>query len=300
MRPIDERRINASLMLDRELSNDDRWYIHSVLAQCFLPYRDPKSDEWTRENGSYGIVIQSGLVPKPGGGTEKAGIPYGAKPRLINSYIQTYAIKYQTPIVPIEHSMSSFMRALGFQVTGGKRGTIHSFQKHSTSLAASRWILWGLTTKGSMQVIKTDPYKRMELWFPSSPEQEMLWPSEVELTEDFYYHLREHAIPYDFRALSLLRENARAQDVYLWLVQRLPRISKNKPLNLAPEHLYAMFGGGQKQQKVFMQQFRETLKLACLAYPEAKVEELKGGWYQFKASQSAVAKVLKIGSPRRG
>ena len=39
------------------------------------------------------------------------------------------AIKYQSPVVPVERSMSDMMHVLGLAVTGGKYGTIRMFKE---------------------------------------------------------------------------------------------------------------------------------------------------------------------------
>jgi hypothetical protein len=46
-RPIDQKRIQG--LYDRAgmpLESADIWYLHSTLCQCFLPYKDPKTDTW--------------------------------------------------------------------------------------------------------------------------------------------------------------------------------------------------------------------------------------------------------------
>ena len=295
MIPIDKRRVEQAVsMVEEGLSHEDRWYIHSVLAQCFLPYRNPNADEWIRTSGDYGIAIQSGIISDPGSvtGARKAGMPFGAKPRLINCYVQTYALKHKTPVVPIESSMSAFMRSLGFAVTGGKKGTIASFRDQATRLAASNWTIWGANpAKGGIEHVKVSPYSRMNLWFPTDPDQHTLWPSEVELTREFYDHLIDHAIPYDFRALSVVRENARAQDIYLWMTQRLHRIPAHQPLVMGPAQLFEHFGGGMKSVDSFHSHFKRALKLACLAYEHANVDTLGRGRYAFKRSKPPIPKV---------
>ena len=295
MIPVDKRRVEQVVsMLEDGLSHQDRWYIHSVLAQCFLPYRNPSANEWVRASGDYGIAIQSGIIPDPGSpeGAKHAGMPFGAKPRLINCYVQTHALKYRTPVVPIETSMSAFMRSLGFAVTGGKKGTIASFREQATRLAASKWTIWGKDhNHGGIERANVEPYARMNLWFPTDPDQHTLWPSEVELTREFFEHLKDHAIPYDFRALSVVRENARAQDVYLWMTQRLHRIPKNQPLILGPGQLFEHFGGGMKSIDSFHTHFKRALRLACLAYADAQVESLGRGKYAFKRSKPPIPKI---------
>ena len=60
----------------------------------------------------------------------------------------------------------------------------------------------------------------------SRSNQTTLWPSEIVLTDDYYYSLKDHAIPYDFRALKAIQNKPRAQDIYLWMTQRLCRIEE--------------------------------------------------------------------------
>ena len=295
IRPIDEKRIDQSVsMHDTDLTDDDRWYLHSILTQCFMPYRNPKMNRWVKQNGHYGIAIQSGLLPDATKeeGVIEAGIPYGAKPRLINSYVQTYAVKHRTPIIPIANSMSGFMKTLGFKVTGGAKGSIRGFQEQCTRLSTSKWSIWGPSSKGEgISLQNSEPFKRIELWYPTDPEQKTLWPSELELTTDFFESLINHAIPYDYRALKILRSNARAQDIYLWLTQRLYRIPKTKPLYLSYDNLYDMFGGGIKEKRKFAEKFDEALNIALLAYQDARVEKRDKTGFIFKSSTPPIPKI---------
>lgn len=297
LKPIELKRLDQAYDLsESDLSDDDRWYLHSILTQCFLPYRDPKTERWVKQNGHYGIAIQSGVVPSPNNeGYESPGIPYGAKPRLINCYVQTYAVKHQTPVIPIANSMSGFMKELGFKVTGGAKGSIRGFQEQCTRLSISKWTIWGPKNNNTgITLENAEPFRRIDLWYPSDPDQKTLWPSELELQSEFFESLIEHAIPYDYRALKILRSNARAQDVYLWMTQRLHRISRRKPLRLKTEHLFEMFGGGIKEIRKFPDKFDEALKIALLAYQDANVEKLSNGDYLFKSSPPPIKKVTSF------
>jgi hypothetical protein len=81
LRPVDRKRIDyLQERSEIPLTHDDVWYIHTVLAQCFLPYRDPHTLSWTRSNGNFSIGLMAGHVKDPGaeGGMRIAGLPYGA------------------------------------------------------------------------------------------------------------------------------------------------------------------------------------------------------------------------------
>jgi len=43
LRAVDQKRLKGlQERTETPLVSDDIWFIHTVLAQCFLPYRDPK------------------------------------------------------------------------------------------------------------------------------------------------------------------------------------------------------------------------------------------------------------------
>src|SRR5215207_1358844 len=99
-------------------------------------------------------------------------------------------------------SMSGMMDILGLAVTGGRYGTIRMFKEQIIRYSSCHFSLIGPGPKGSYSHVKTSPVKRFDVFFPTDPQQESLWPSEIQLTTDFYETLKDHAIPFDFRALK--------------------------------------------------------------------------------------------------
>jgi len=288
LRPIDEHRLARMQEFYSDVpTGDDIWFVHTVLAQCFLPYRDPKSHHWEKTNGDYGIILTSGPIKDP---KEKrmvdVGIPYGAKPRLFQSYICTQAIKQRSRSLLVEPSMSAMMTELGLRVTGGKEGTINRFKDQITRFASCHFTITGPGKHGGEKYVKAPPIESFEVWFPKNPNQTTLWPSEIQLTQKYYDSLIDHAIPYDFRGLRLIQNKPRAQDIYLWMTQRLCRL--NKPLLMKWQDLYEMFGGQATFYK-FKEKFPADLLAAKTAYPDANMEEHKDG-YIFKASPPPISK----------
>jgi hypothetical protein len=45
---------------------------------------------------------------------------------------------------------------------------------------------------------------------------------EIVLTDDYYYSLKDHAVPFDFRAQRYSKRKPRAQDIYLWMTRAMP------------------------------------------------------------------------------
>src|SRR5919198_4144873 len=119
-RPVDKKRLQG--MYDRvaePLKSADIWYMHSVLTQCFLPYKDPQTDTWECRNGDFSITLIAGHVRDPHSDTLKrrVGLPYGAKPRLFQSYVCMQAVKSQSAVIPVEGSMTEMMHMLGLAST---------------------------------------------------------------------------------------------------------------------------------------------------------------------------------------
>jgi hypothetical protein len=285
LRKIDEKRLDSlHERTTNDLDHSDIWYIHTVLAQCFLPYRDPKTDRWRRQNGKFSISLVAGDIedPRAKDGMRVTGLPYGAKPRLFQSYICTQVIKQQSPVISVERSMTAMMQELGLKVTGGKEGTIGSFKEQITRFAACHFTIVGPGPRGTRSHIKAPPIKKFDVWFPPDPNQETLWPSEIILTDDYFYSLKDHAIPYDFRALKAIQNKPRAQDIYLWMTQRLCRIDEKKPLFLCWQDLHEMFGG-ELPLKHFKSKFPKDLIAARVSYPSARIEEHPEGFRFYRS-----------------
>ena len=136
--------------------------------------------------------------------------------------------------------------------------------------------------------IAAEPFAHFDVWFPPDADHGACWPTEIVLTDTYYHSLKDHAVPYDFRALRAIQNKPKAQDIYLWLTQRLCRIPYTKPVLMRWRDLYAMFGG-QSPLKAFKRDFPADLAAARASYPEARIEEHKEG-YLLSASRPPVPK----------
>ncbi|MEE9170729.1 MAG: replication protein RepA, partial [bacterium] len=185
LRPIDQKRLDALwARTTTERKSHDVWYIHTVLAQCFLPYRDPKTRDWTRHNGDFSIALTAGQIKDHTNpeGFRVVGLPYGAKPRLFQSYVCTQAIRHQSPVIPVERSMTAMMQELGLKVSGGKEGSINLFKEQITRFAACKFTIVGPGPRGGYRHINAEPFESFDVWFPPDPNHGMLWPAEIVLT----------------------------------------------------------------------------------------------------------------------
>jgi hypothetical protein len=173
-RPINHKRMRSLFQrTETPMESQDIWYLHTVLTQCFLPYRDPKSDTWERHNGDFSIALVAGHLKDPT--TEKTlrrvGLPYGPKPRLFQSYICMKAVKNQSPVVPVERSMSDMMRVLGLQVTGGRYGTIRMFKEQIIRFAACHFTIVGPALRAAISTSRPRRSKASTCSSPLTPRK---------------------------------------------------------------------------------------------------------------------------------
>ena len=119
--------------------------------------------------------------------------------------------------------------------------------------------------------------KAFELWVPKSEGQQILWPSTVRLSDDYFDSLTRHAVPLNHMAVSALSGSAFALDVYAWLAQRLHRIPPSKPQTIRWEALKDQFGPEYAELRMFRRKFIETLRHVLTVYPGAKVNVAENG-----------------------
>jgi len=293
--PITQRILDNYESIVGDPNDQNVQFLHTVLAQVGLPYRQPLGDArvYEKQVGFASMIVQSGHLMDPRTGKMvQQGIPFGPKPRLLLIHLCSEAIKRQSPKIEIADSMSAFMKDLGMMVTGGKRGTIGVFKEQLNRLVAANITLgmWyphaGATTLPSI-----NPISRFDVWFPKDADQKVLWNSEITLNHDFFSSLANHAVPMDMRAIRSLQHNSRAMDIYLWLTYRLPQLKRNTKIGW--DGLQEQFGTLELHRKSFKKSFKTALKQALLVYPEARVDDVDGG-IVIKHSLPAVEKKSSV------
>lgn len=271
--PVKRRRIaTRELIAEHRAEDSDRHHIHSVLALCGLPYREPGNGarEHLREYGKASLAVQAGYLKDPSTGRmTPQGLPYGPKARLLLLHICTMAVRQKRAEIEIADSMTAFIRDLGFAVTGGQRGTLRQFKEQLNRLAAARMQI-GLWNGNTATTLNAQPIKAFDIWLPRDAEQRTLWSSRLRLDQEFFESLREHALPIDIRVLKAFSQSAKQIDMVMWLAYRLRRIDRRYPISWGA--LTEQFGSNIKDAWRFRHSFAEDLAAIREVFPTLPVE----------------------------
>ena len=268
-------------------------FLHSGLCQTHLPHSRPAEDHsvWRRNSGRFSLIVTPGVLAEPNGGTRYVGVPYGSRARLILIYLQTEGLKGRT--VSLGKSLSAFMRSLNLAVTGGRNGTINAVREQSMRIARCSFSLQWTTSdeRGSRTMIHDSRLvEGLDLW--RSSDEAYDWNAEVQLSETFYDHLKEHAVPLDKRALALLSDKSLGLDLYAFLAYRLPRLEKNFLLRW--DSLQEQIGSSYQEPRHLKRKIEEIIGDVRAAYPHANFE-LHDGGILLSPSHAAVPKTIVNG-----
>lgn len=258
-------------------------FLHIAMCQVALP-RSKKAIEgkrrFERRCGSSSLVVEAGILQGREGIIEQT-LPYGANPRLIFSWLNTYAKQRKTNVIPIGDSAREFLSLLGKEYSAGRNGTWTRLKKDILSLVACRVTL-GYIHNGIATTFYETPIKQFDAWLSfESSAQNSVWPQTITLTEDYFKALTDGrlAIPIDMRALNALSGSTLAMDIYVMLAERLHRLHGD-PLLLPWHVVQSQFGQeycGTGSDKTFRKNFISAFTQAQAVYPECKAQIIDGG-----------------------
>lgn len=279
--------IEAGAQIAQQPTPDEFEFLHATFAQVGLPRSRVDGRTYERKTGLASIKIEAGelwdgvqWVPQP--------LPYGVKPRLINLYVTTYAIRNNTRSIPLGDSKRDAMRILQIRgASGGSRGAMTSFDQQMRAFAAMRLKL-GIATKNTSRTIETKPVRDFQAWFVPQGSQRALWPGALELDQEYFESMREFAFPLDPRAIDHLDNSALSLDLYAYLAHRLCRI-KGQQLFLPWKLVKEQFGAENEDHNTFKRNFRKALRDVLVVYPNARAEVINGGLLM-KQSPPPIAK----------
>lgn len=295
--------IDASLAIESESARaaGTLGFMSRALVLATMPYRDPKADVFTRQNGDFKLRILAGY---------EGGVPYGVYPRLLMSWVTTEAVRTQSPELNLGSSLAAFLRdVMEVRSGGGVRGSATRVSEqmkrlfgsmitaqYTGKLANRGFMLRNVLIAEAADFSEADlrqfdqlggvpnaapaPVEKNAgepdvLWKPQDPAEAGIWQSKLRLTNNFFQECISNPVPVDLRVYKALRGSAMAMDIYTWLTFRLSYLSaQSRPI---PWQLLQMqFGTSlpvdEQGRRDFKKAFLKNLKIVLVIYPDAKVE----------------------------
>lgn len=256
-------------------------YMARAMVMATMPYKDPKADVFTRQNGDFRLRIVAGY---------EGGVPFGIYPRLLMSWLTTEIVRTKEPVLELGDSLSSFLREVLElkSSSGGARGTGTRVTEQMRRLFGSLVTASYSETKTSKRfalrnVLIADSYEEQgdledALWSPQDLEEAGAWRSTVRLNATFFKECLDSPVPVDLRAYKALRASPMAMDLYTWLTYRVSYTKKRTGLirwELLMMQFGSGFGGGTVDNQAirnFRKAFLGAMQLVLGVYPALKVE----------------------------
>jgi hypothetical protein len=253
-------------------------FLHSALCAMSLPVRRPADEHAPiiRQDGQYTLVINPKPIVATVDGQQQLrslGVPYGTLPRLVLIHIMTEAVRTKSRHVVLGTTFTDWMRRMGFRtVSYGPRGSATLIREQLDRLLACEWMIrWDNDAGpdghefGIREIKLTNEYVGVNRGGG--------FVRELMMTEGFFEHLRQHAVPLNEHAIRQLRDSATALDLYTWLAYRLPRISPKRPAAISWQQLAVHFGNDGRNIRKFRQTVREAWdRHVSAVYPEARAD----------------------------
>ncbi len=254
-------------------------FLHSALCAMSLPVRRP-ADEHSpiiRQDGQYTLVIRPKPVMETVNGQQSLrslGVPYGSLPRLVLIHIMTEAVRSRSRHIVLGRTFTDWMRRMGFRtISYGPRGSATLIREQLDRLLACEWMIrWENTDKEGTREFAIKEIK-LTNEYAGIDRSGGAFVREIVMTEGFFDHLREHAVPLNEHAIRQLRDSATALDLYTWLAYRLPRINAKRPAAISWQQLAVHFGNDGRNIRKFRQTIRDAWERHVSAvYPEARAD----------------------------
>lgn len=274
---------------------DDLAFTHTVLAQTSLPTSKPPEGmlRWERRQGRATLLVVAGEAMDPQ--TQQfvqLPLPYGPKARLLLMHLNSEAVRRQSPIIPVEDSMTAFFRRLMGATLDGRQ--IKMLKNQLSALAAATFRLGIMQGEDRALQLDTKVVGAFDLWLRKDNGQRVLWPSTLRLSLDYYESLTQYAVPLDERAVAALAHSATALDIYCWLAQRLHRIAVGKPQFVPWASIYDQFGQGYREIRKFRRDFLNLMSQVKAVYPAAIMAEDARGMTLYHSAPPIAKRMVQV------
>jgi hypothetical protein len=242
---------------------------HAGFAMTSLPHKRIAEVLWRRDGHRTTLLVESGRNRNG----EIIGVPYGSIARLILLYLQTEAIRTNSPEVELGRSMKSWMERMSL-TTGGK--TYQLVTEQARRISSCRLTFFtdresGAESRHNGAFVQD----AISLSGVMDDNQPTLWQDRIRLDDGFWRSLRDHPVPVREEAIKAIGTRSLAIDVYIWLAYRLHALPKTTSISWPAIH--GQFGAGFRLVRQIKPTFLDALAIALAVYPEAHVDVEKEG-----------------------
>src|ERR1700744_5385140 len=171
---------------------------HAGFAMTSLPHKRIEEGLWKREGHRTTLLVESGRSRNG----DLVGVPYGSIARLILLYLQTEAIRTNTPEVELGRSMKSWMGRMSL-TTGGK--TYQLVTEQARRISACRLTFFTEREQGG-ESRHNGAFVQDAISFAGvlDDDQPSLWQDRVRLDPGFWRSLQEHPVPVREEAIKAI------------------------------------------------------------------------------------------------
>ncbi|WP_372393712.1 replication protein RepA (plasmid) [Azospirillum sp. HJ39] len=273
----------ASSIMEEE--SNETGITYSGFCMTSLPHRRLPDDlPWVRSNGSMSLLIEPGRRPKiksprTVADYELVGVPYGAKARLILLYLQTEALRNNSPVVELGRSMNNWLERMDISSGGATYREVKN-QAERISRCKLTFDYEGPYGGGMASGHRNDSIVRNAINLRAGDGQGNLWDETVQLSDSFFMMLKDHPVPVWEPAIRAISGKSAAIDIYIWLAYRLHVLER--PTQVSWAAVYEQFGAGRQTEddatyrsrlRAFKPEFRRALQYALSVYEDAVVQE---------------------------
>lgn len=267
---------SRQVALEKLKSNPDNVelsYLPREFVLANLPHKDSEAREWVRENGKFTLRMRRS------DGENSPRLPFGCIPRLVVAWLTTEAGKRDDRLIKIPGTMSAFLRALRLdKKTGwGVRGDCKRLKEQLTRLFAVR-----IDFEWSDEFAAADGKDSMDMqiapgaviWFESERQGQECW---IELSEQFHAVITRSRVPFDQRAMQVLKRNRLATDVYMMITKRIQalQLDGKSGADIPLTSLEEQFGSSYARHRNFRAALREAIDMIKVVYPAIGAEVMR-------------------------
>ena len=262
-------------------------FLYSGWCQTGLPHKRPADDAvWTVQSGRITLVVEPGRRLIRGTKTECVGIPYGARARLILLYLQSEALRNNSPEIELGKTLRGWLGRVGIPVGGESIKAVREQAERISRCRLTFHVARG-TKIGLLNQNIVD-----EALFDTDETGHGRFATRAVLSDGFFKQLKKHPVPLEEAAIRRISNNSQALDVYCWLAYRLHALDRATPMTWAA--LKAQFGIGVGRMVDFRRLFFPNLALAMAVYPDAKVEQTNIGLVLYPSRPPVAPRQIQI------